>query len=176
MTNNNYSIRNLTLADTDHILELEGIIYPPGFEEDRKSIKKCLETNKYNIGIYNVDIIIGFIISEIDDTENHLVWLYDIAIHPDWQGKGLASILLSAYFKLTLSDNLIIKLLCRSTSYPIFSNEIRMNHYGYTIAENIYEKDGYFRRCGVHEDAHMIKLVPAKRSSKSCRQTRPELT
>ncbi|OIP95149.1 hypothetical protein AUK40_06280 [Candidatus Wirthbacteria bacterium CG2_30_54_11] len=153
-------VSRLTLSDLDRIEEMDKQIYPSEFQETRETIETILREGEFNFGVYAGGVLAGYILCEQD--LGRKVYLYDIAILPAWQHQGLSKLLLQAYFAAVLNKDHIVRVVCRDTSYPIFSDEKRMNSYGYTIAEDVFEPDGYFARCSIHEDSHAMILVPAK--------------
>ena len=157
----NREIIHLTLKDVDVLLEMQKRIYPEAFVEKLEYLKKLITNSDFNIGVVVEGKLVGFLFVTKDCmTSDDQIFLYDIGILPEYQKRGLGSLLLDYFCKMALKKNLKIYICCRGTSYPMFSNREKLEKMGYKIARYEFEKDGYFEAYGIHEDSHEIYLEP----------------
>lgn len=155
------TIIRLTLQDLDTLAEMQYAIYPELFVEKKKDIETLLKGEHMNIGVIVDERLVGFLLTTLEYAETEKdIFLYDIGILPEYQKKGLGTLLINHFFKDSREKKLKIGLSCRNTSFPMFSNPHKLEKEGYRIAKCEFEEDGYFKLVGVHEDIHNIELEP----------------
>jgi GNAT superfamily N-acetyltransferase len=155
-------IVQLTSEYKESLLEIQNLTYEPNFQETSETMNMLLSDNTYNWGLLDDNgRLIGCILCDHSEVSTKKeLWLWDISIVPEHQRKGYASLLLIPFFEKTHKANLTIRILCRYTSHSMFTNPENLKKWEYEVEKDSYEKDGYFKVCGVHEDLYEVTLAP----------------
>ena len=167
-----YTIRSAVPADLDRCHLIEAIAYEGDEAATREKIKTRIET--YPTGFMVVEIggeIAGFINSgcaddvRMSDREfkelvghhpdgRHNVIL-SVAVHPKWQGRGIASILLVNFvLRMKRLKKTSIQLMCREMHIPLYER------FGFS-----YVRPSQFAHGG--KSWHEMEMVLAKASGSS---------
>jgi len=155
------TIIRLTLLDLDTLAQMQLAIYPEPLVETRERIRSWLEGEHMNIGVVMDGKLAGFLLTTFEYAENENdIFLYDIGILPEYQKKGLGTLLLNSFLKEARKKMLKIRLSSRDTSLPMFSDPQKLAKAGYKVVRCEFEKDGYFEVAGIHEDLYDIELEP----------------
>lgn len=155
------SIIRLTLEDLDVLTEMQYAIYPEALAEKKEYLAELFKDEYLNIGVVMDKKLIGFLLSTREKTETgEDVFIDDLGILPEYQGKGLGTMLLDHLLKLAYGEKMKIGLLSRSTSLPMFAKQKKLMEAGYKVVRREFLKDAYFEEYGVHEDIHRIDLEP----------------
>jgi len=139
------------------LFDMQREIYPANFVESFEYLKKVLSDDNINIGVTVDGKLAGFLLAI---NENDGLFLYDMAVLPAYQKKGLGTFLLEHFLGMAYKKHLKIYVCCREQSYPMFSKAEKILKMGYKITGYKFEKDGYFENSGVHEDSYEMYLEP----------------
>lgn len=146
------------------IARMQEQIYPCGMQDDLKTIREILESSDLSRGMYRAGKLIGYALVQRAEKEG-TVYLFDFAVLPQFQRRGLGTRLAAAILRETNRRKLRIAMHVRSSSYPLFGNRQRMRRMGYDVAKDRFLADWYFGEYGVHEDAHELLMEPTNNLS-----------
>lgn len=127
--------------------------------ESEAEIQQILVSGDLSRGLYKEDRLVGYLLvrwTQGADT----AYIYDIAILPEYQRRGLGTALAREALSQARSRGLKVSLHARSTGYPLFGNRGRMREMGYLVTMDELKPDWYFAEYGVHEDARELLLEP----------------
>jgi ribosomal protein S18 acetylase RimI-like enzyme len=141
------------------LIEVQRRVYPTEMREREAEIRRILESSDMSLGIYKKGRLIGYALVRATQKID-TVYIYDIAILPEFQRQGLGTSLAREILTQARSRGLKVSLHVRSTSYPLFGNRDKMREMGYLVAKDELKPDWYFGEYGVHEDARELLLEP----------------
>jgi GNAT superfamily N-acetyltransferase len=141
------------------LVEAQGKIYPKEMRESERDILRILESSDLSCGAYKNSHLIGYVLVK-GAPQGGAVYIYDIAVLPEYQRKGLGTALAKQILKQAGAKGLNVSLHTRATSYPLFGNRAKMREMGYEIVQDELRPDWYFKEFGVHEDAHELLMEP----------------
>jgi GNAT superfamily N-acetyltransferase len=150
--------RNLSTARL--IARMQVRIYPKEMQEDAREILPILASTDLSRGLFSGKNLLGYALFERGDEKEGTVYLYDFAILPQFQSKGLGSKLLREVLALPWRRKLKVRMHVRKTSYPLLTNEEKLRAAGYRLIRVTLLHDWYFKEFGIHEDAHELVLQP----------------
>lgn len=142
-------------------------------QESARAIYSILMSTDLSRGLFMGEELIGYALFEKADILK-TVYLYDIAVLPKFQHKGLGTTLAREALAASRRRGLKVRMHVRSTSYPLFANSDKMRSAGYRVARKTFVPDFYFGEFGVHEDAHELVLYPLVHSAITTAKTAGE--
>jgi len=134
-------------------------IYPKEMWEDARTILSVLESTDMSRGLFLREQLLGYAIFQGCD-EERTIYLYDFAVLPHLQHKGLGTKLARDVLAAAWRKTLKIKMHVRETSYPLFANRDKLRTVGYRLVSDKFVRDFYFGEFGIHEDAHELVMEP----------------
>ncbi len=141
------------------IAKLHRKIYPKEMQESEETIQSILASTDLSRGVYRGKDLVGYALFQ-SLQQKDTVYLYDIAIVPELQRKGLGTRLVQEIFRVARSRKLKIMLHVRYTAHALFRNPSKIREFGYEIVKDQFRPDWYFEEFGIHEDAHELALEP----------------
>ena len=121
-------IRRLALADLDEIEEIERRAYPTPWSRSMFASELAKPTS-ICLGAFEGERLVGYIVNSRYVDAWHVM---NVAVDPDYQGRGIATRLLERLFELTADDD--------RRGYTL---EVRVSN---VDAIRLYEKLGFERR------------------------------
>lgn len=141
-------IRRLATDDIERIMAIEQAAYP--FPWTRGVFSDCLDSAYACFGLQLGKDLAGYSIFNWTGGEAHLL---NLCVHPDWQHRGLGSLLLEYTIKhVTRRQNEALFLEVRS------SNPKAVKLYGNRGFATIGRRPGYYRADEGREDAIVMRL------------------
>ncbi len=146
------------------LAQTQRLIYPKEMQEDAPTILSVLASTDLSRGLFLGKELVGYALFE-RAREKGTVYLYDIAIVPHLQRRGLGTKLAHEVLAAAGRRRLTIKMHVRATSYPLFANRGRLRAAGYRLVNDTFVRDFYFGEFGIHEDAHELVMEPLARGA-----------
>lgn len=144
------------------IADSQKFVYPKAMKEDVEVFADLIDgAHGYAIGWRpeKSKQIVGWLVCDYFDRS--WIYVYDIAVLPEWQGAGIGRKMLAWLFERARWSNAIIQAHTRYTSYNLFLSAATPAS-GYYMAEDRFVAghydDVYGKKIG--EDAHAITLRP----------------
>jgi ribosomal protein S18 acetylase RimI-like enzyme len=156
-----HQIKPLTEAEAAEVAKLQVLIYPREMQEDEQTVRSVLRSTDLSRGVYAGPKLIGYALVRAGD-QHDFIYLYDIAILPQFQRKGLGKKVAQEVFRLARRRNLKITMHVRSTAYRLFGDPKKVRELGYAIVKDEYRPNWYFTEFGINEDAHELLLEPVR--------------
>jgi len=141
------------------LAKMQQRIYPKKMQEDARTILSILESTDLSRGLFMGKRLFGYALFQ-RFSEEGVVYLYDFAILPQLQHKGLGTKLAQDVLATVREKRLKIKMHVRKTSYPLFANRDKLRAAGYRLVSDKFVRDFYFGEFGIHEDAHELIMKP----------------
>lgn len=145
----------------DYIAESQAM-YPEEMREDAESFRAILNSTLFSFGYFAKGLPnpLGWVLCSAEEPKSAVqVYWYDVAVLPEYQGKGIAKALMKhAYAELRWHDQWI-RMHTRRATYP--RSEEGLRRMGYRIVRDIYLPHHYLQEYGIDEDAHELLLAPA---------------
>ncbi len=151
------SIRTATI-----LARMQRRIYPKEMQEDVQTLLAILESTDMSCGLFIGKKLVGYALFQGVEKAG-MIYLYDIAILPRFQHRGLGAELTQGVLAAAWQKKLRIKMHVRAMSYPLFVNRERLRAAGYRLVSNKLLRDWYFGEFGIHEDAHELVMEPLER-------------
>ncbi len=141
------------------IARMQGRIYPKEMQESEETIQAVLDSTDLSRGVYKGKDLIGYgLVKGTEDKST--VYLYDIAILPEFQQKGYGTRLIQEILRSTRARNLRVAMHARSSGYRLLGKRDMMRRLGYEVVKDEFLPDWYFNEFGIHEDARELLLQP----------------
>jgi GNAT superfamily N-acetyltransferase len=150
---------NRSMETARTLAQIQRQVYPKKMRENPRTIYSILASTGLSRGIFMGRELIGYALFQRDNLDN-TVYLYDIAVLPRFQHKGLGTRLAQESLASAWQRGLNVRMHVRSTSYPLFVNRNKIRAGGYRLAGKKFVPDFYFGEFGIHEDAHELILRP----------------
>ncbi len=148
-----YQIRPLTTDDLPQLLALE--LQVTQFPWSEKAHQDGIEQGYPSLVLMNNDKLIGFVIFNFYVDECHLL---NLAIAPDYQGQGLAKVLLNKLFSIAAQEQMQqIILEVRSSNLAAIRLYQQQGFEKIGLRKNYYK--GNSRNQYAREDAIVMKLL-----------------
>jgi ribosomal protein S18 acetylase RimI-like enzyme len=139
-------------------------MYPVGMREDEETFLEILSAEpmfslidiKHGVGTQ----VRGWIVVQ---PERRGLYVYDLAVMPECQRKGIGKRLFSTFLQTARWHGLHpVRYHTRVTSYPLLSNVELLAVHGYRIVSDQWLPEHYHKEYGgdVHEDAHEVRIEP----------------
>jgi ribosomal protein S18 acetylase RimI-like enzyme len=148
-----------TTETAEAIARMQKEIYPEAMQEDSQAVLSVLRSTDLSRGVYVNGALVGYGLVQ-KTSKKGVVYLYDIAVLPSYQRRGLGSKLAREILGSAGSRGLKIVMHVRPAGYALFGNRERVREMGYDVAEDKLLPDWYYREFGIHEDAHRLVLAP----------------
>lgn len=144
------------------LAQMQRRIYPREMQEDARTILPVLASTDLSRGLFIGKELVGYALFQ-RARESGTVYLYDIAIVPHLQRRGLGTKLAQEALAAAWHRRLTIKMHVRATSYPLFANRGKLRAAGYRLVNDKFVRDFYFGEFGIHEDARELIMKPLAR-------------
>lgn len=152
------------------LAQMQRRIYPREMQEGAPTILSVLASTDLSRGLFLGKELVGYTLFQ-RTREKGTVYLYDIAIVPHLQRRGLGTKLAQEALAAAWHRRLTIKMHVRATSYPLFAERGKLRAAGYRLVNDKLVRDFYFREFGIHEDAHELTMEPLARGPAATAQT-----
>lgn len=144
----------------EYIALHQGHLYPPEMHEDVETFRELLASTTMSIGDVHEDALLSW---AIFDGSQAPLYLYDLAVLPEYQMRGFAKNLMRQVLRITRWHGLDIQCHARSTSYPLLASIPFLTECGYrlyadTFLPNHYGKE--YESETLVEDGHHLVLRP----------------
>ena len=143
------------------LAQMQRRIYPKAMQEDARAILSVLASTDLSRGLFMGGDLVGYALFQRDGAGT--IYLYDIAILPHLQRRGLGTKLAQEALAAAWRRRLKVRMHVRATSYPLFVNRDKLRAAAYRLVRNKFVRDFYFKEFGIHEDAHELVMKPLVR-------------
>jgi GNAT superfamily N-acetyltransferase len=133
-------------------------------QEDEVTVREVIHSTDLSQGIEKDGRLIAYGIVQATERQD-TIYLYDVAVLPEFQRRGLATKLARVIFSQAREKGLKIRLHCRRTGYRLFGDSEKMREMGYAIVRDELRPDWYLKEFGIQEDAHELFLEPMHSSN-----------
>ena len=134
-------------------------VYTKRMQESARTVLSILASTDLSRGMFMGHELIGYALIQ-KASQERTVYLYDLAILPQFQGRGLGTKLVQEALASAWQRQLKVRMHVRSTSRRLFVNRDKLRAAGYRLVRDRFVRDFYFAEFGVHEDAHELVLQP----------------
>ena len=141
-------LRRLAVSDVDALFRLESLSLPADTWSRGQLGRQLTDVRSTNLGVFASEDLVGFVLAKslFDESE-----LYQIAVSPDQQGRGLAQQLLNALIAQLRRESIArVMLEVRASNLRAIDLYTR---FGFTVDGR--RKDYYWIECG-REDALLL--------------------
>lgn len=136
-------------------------LYPEAMWEEAAIFKELLK-HPLGIGAIADEVLMGWILAQQENP--HTVYIYDSAVLPEYQGKGLFWKMRGVFLDRARWQGLDVHSHARHTSYRVASDAKFLFEHGYEIVSDRYIPNHYeteYEDESLHgEDAHEIYIRP----------------
>lgn len=153
-------IQSIGLEWAEYIALHQGHLYPPEMHEEVDTFRALLSSSDLSMGNLSDGILCSW---AIFDGSQKPIYLYDLAVLPQFQGGGLARDLMRRVFAATRWLGLDVQCHARFTSYPLLGSIPFLTECGYrlytdTFLPNHYGKE--YESDTLVEDGHHLVFCP----------------